>query len=401
MKRSRFIVAGVLSAVVVLIGWISQRIYWEDVSVSAPLRGEARVNPFYSAQRLVEELGGRSERRRSLETPPPTDAVIVLTHWHWSVIDARREQLERWVEAGGRLVMNGALLGGEEQFAAWIGVSREGRRPDEPTTDDEGEHGGLAAAEADLCRELKVSHGGSPLKPLGDVYTICEAGTGSWLASAAEPLWALHDGREFQAVRVAAGRGSVTLLNANPFGNRDLLKLDHARLLADVAQLRGGDFVVFISQEERATLLELIWRYGAPVVVLAFAAVGAGLWRASLRFGPMEDAPELSRRSLAEQIRGTGQFVMRAGRGRALHAAMVRALDEAARQRIPGYARLRGAERIDAVGRLTGVDVEQLAAIVNYSGPRRAHDLRQDVGLLQTARERLLNRELSGARHAD
>lgn len=406
MTRRWLIAVAVLVVIGALVAWAKPRIYWEEASVPMPLRGEARTNPFYAAQRLVEELGGRGERRRTMDQKPPADAVLVLTYWHWSLIESRRRTLEAWVEDGGRLVIDGTLVGGEEALAAWTGIAREYPEPEpeaeeaprdesagaESTAEEETNVEGAIDEDAEDCRTLEVSHGGSALNPVGGEYWTCNFAGYSWLTSEREPTWALHDGDAFQAVRVRIGRGSVTFLNAGPFGNRDLLEHDHARLFADVVQLRRGDLVLFASEEEHASLLALIWMYGAPVVVLALVFVGCALWRGGLRFGPLEAAPTLARRSLAEQIRGTGQFIVRAGKGRALHAAMVRAVHEAAARRIPGYARLHASERIDAVSKLAGVDHERLAATINYSGARRPHDLKRDIALLDETHERLNQR---------
>jgi hypothetical protein len=404
--RRWLIIAAVVAALALVGVWIARHVYWEEVSIPTPLKGEARTNPFYSAQALVAALEGRSERRDTLGTLPPHDAVIVLTYWHWSLIESRRRQLEEWIEAGGRVVFDSTIVGGDEELAEWIGVAREHALPDEETAEaeEEPEADDDAAADDDAegesCYTLEVSHGGSPLNPVGGLYTICNMAEASWLTSAEEPSWALYDGEDFQAVRVAVGRGSVTLLNARPFGNRDLTKPDHARLFADATQLRRGDLVVFVSAEEHASLLELIWRYGAPVVLLALALVGAALWRGAVRFGPMEAPPELSRRSLAEQIRGAAQFVVRAGGGRALHGAMTRAVHEAAQRRIPNYVNLPQAERIAAIGRLTGVDVGRLAAAFD-DGARRTHDLKRDVAALDAVRTQLMNRPSGKREYAD
>jgi hypothetical protein len=415
MMRRWLIIAAVVALLVAVGAWIAQRVYWEEVSIPTPLKGEARTNPFYSAQRLVEALGGRSERRDTLGTlPPPHDAVIVLTYWHWSLLETRRKQLEAWIEAGGRVVFDSTIVGGEQELADWIGVAREHASPEEEIPASE--EGAEAEDEADVeaedaatdeeeegenCYALEVSHGGSPLNPVGGFYTVCNMAEASWLTSARAPLWALHDGEDFQAVRVAAGRGSVTLLNAQPFGNRDLLKPDHARLFADAARLRPGDLVVFVSAEEHASLLALIWRYGAPVVLLTFALIGAALWRGGVRFGPMEAPPELSRRSLAEQIRGAAQFVVRAGGGRALHGAIARAVHEAAQRRIPGYMNLPQAERVGAIVRLTGADGERLSAALQDNEARRMHDLKRDIALLDAVRAQLTHLQSGKREYAD
>ena len=67
-------------------------------------------------------------------------------------------------------------------------------------------------------------------------------------------------------------------------------------------------------------------------------------------------------------IRGTGQFTLRFGGGRALYAAQVRALQEAAERQIPAYSRLGGTERVAALAQLErGRTVESIALDLGYS----------------------------------
>src|SRR6185503_10625564 len=108
------------------------------------------------------------------------------------------------------------------------------------------------------------------------------------------------------------------------------------------------------------------------------------LWRGGVRFGPLAAPAPTARRSLAEQIRGTGRFALHHGGSEALHAASVRALDEAARRRVAGYAALPAKARTDA---------DALAAAVYNPRARRPHDVRNTIALLETARRRLIVNE--------
>jgi hypothetical protein len=114
------------------------------------------------------------------------------------------------------------------------------------------------------------------------------------------------------------------------------------------------------------------------------------LWRGGVRFGPLASPPGTARRSLAEQIRGTGQFALRHGSGDPLHTASARALEEAAQRRVPGYAGLSASERTAALVRLTGVDQDSLAAALYHPGLRRSHELRSTIALLEAARRTLI-----------
>ena len=76
--------------------------------------------------------------------------------------------------------------------------------------------------------------------------------------------------------------------------------------------------------------------------------------------------------------------------GEALHAATVRALNEAAVRRISAYARLPTEERLAALVRATGFAQDDLQSALYYSGRRRANELRSAIALLEAARRRIL-----------
>jgi hypothetical protein len=169
-----------------------------------------------------------------------------------------------------------------------------------------------------------------------------------------------------------------------------LFEGDHGWLFVAATQVRRGDDVHFLSEDAHPSLLALLWQYGAPVVILTLTLLAVVLWRGGVRFGPLAAMPDPARRSLAEQICGTGQFALRNGSGDALHAASVRALDEAAHRRVPTYAQLSADERAAALARLTGFDRDALAAAVHHAGGRRSHELRNRIALLEAARRRTL-----------
>jgi hypothetical protein len=95
---------------------------------------------------------------------------------------------------------------------------------------------------------------------------------------------------------------------------------------------------------------------------------------------------------LAEQIRGTGQFALRHGNGEALHAAGVRALEETARRRVPGYAGLAADDRGVALERLSGFSATDLVSAVYHPLSRGSHQLRNTIAIVEAARRQILVR---------
>jgi hypothetical protein len=184
------------------------------------------------------------------------------------------------------------------------------------------------------------------------------------------------------------------MINANPFRYRYLLDGDHARLLVAATELRKADDVHFLSEDDAPWLLTLAWQHGAPAVATMFVIVALVLWRGVVRFGPLAPPDQTARRSLAEQIRGTGRFALVYGSGESLHAACVRALDEAARRRVKTYGSLSADERTDALAQLTGFNRNALAAAVQpYSGAHGSTALRRAIAFLETTRRHILRRD--------
>jgi hypothetical protein len=369
--------------VLLVAAWIVVSTEWGEVEIPTRLRGDAASNPFYAAQKLVEKLGATSERRESLGDTP-SDAVVVLSTWSWDIDDARREQFERWVEAGGRLVVDAALINGGDKFEEWSGIVREREEPD-PDADL------FQAPEiVEPCRDVTERPPQRGLMILD--FEVCNFDRTSWFETSERVLWSLEDEDVLLAVRVAVGQGTVTALNGVPFVYRELFEGEHGELLAAATALRAGDHFVFMSEADVASLPQLVWRYGAPVVAVLLLWIALALWRGAMRFGPLVAPLESARRSLAEQVLGTGRFALRVGGGAALVAAARRALNEAATRRIVGYERLAAAAQAKAVAGIARVDARELAAALDSGQIARPMELRAKLALLEAARRELVSR---------
>ena len=326
------------------------------------------------AEHFAEALGARASWDRTLTAPPPT-STIVLSSWHWSLSRRRQDTLERWVESGGRLVVDSGVIDPSGAFERWSGIVRK--------------VSGNPARQAP-CRDLHETAprraGGSQD---GNSVQMCDYGM-SWLVSNRTPEWALRDDLGIQAMRVRVGRGTVTVINGTVFIRKRLLEADHAHIFASAGQLRRGDDLHFLSEDDAASLLALMWRTGAPVVILGLTLIAALLWRGAVRFGPLAPPTAPARRSLADQIRGSGHFAVRYGSGHALHAACVRALEESARRRVASFNALSPRDRVAELARLTDVDRESLAAAIYDSRLRAPATLRRTIELLEAARREIL-----------
>lgn len=384
MKYRGLIIGGLaLIAIVALGAWLLENTYWEEISVPSALQGPAREDPFFAAKRLVRELGGEVSEENYF-VRPPTDDVIFLSDWSWNLGAERRRQLESWVEAGGRLVMDSSIWLHGEVFTTWSGLDFWW-----PEQNMNAATFAEQQQRRERCRPLQ-RQGERVLADENESqgYVVCDLQT-AVVISQRRPQWLLRDGDETKAVRVAVGAGSLTLAAASPFRWRDLLEADHAELFVAMTQLRPGDHVHFVSEAEHPSLLGLTWMLGWPALVPALLALALLLWRSGTRFGPQLQVAPPVRRSLVEQIRGTGRFLLRRGGTRALHAASLRALEEAARRSVPGFDSLEGAARTSAMARAAGITEENLApGLQEPNGPR---SLIPALLLLEGTRRRILS----------
>jgi hypothetical protein len=384
VTRSR-VLWSVVAVVLVVIGlWIARNTSWDDVSIPVPPQGEARTNPFYAVQHFASALGARSIRDRTFVVPP-ADGVLVLSGWHWSLARNRRQAIERWVESGGRLVVDSLLVTTNRDFESWSGLDRK-YIDDQRTLD-------ALMRNRNLCRALtQEAADGSSTSDARTRLTVC--GTRFMLSfTTSKPiLWALRDQTRIQAVRVRVGQGYVTWINALPFRYQQLFDGDHGLLFVSATDLRRGDEVHFLSEDDMPQLLILVWRWGAPLVVLALLIVAMLIWRSAVRVGPLVGTEAAERRSLAEQIRGTGYFALHHGGADALHGAAVRALEEAARRRVPGYSALSASERGEALQRISGMNGAEVLSAVYHPRSQRSNQLRASIAIIETARRHILEK---------
>ena len=214
----------------------------------------------------------------------------------------------------------------------------------------------------------------------------------AFLATDRDIAVGLCSDEELQAVRVQVGRGSVTAINATPFGNRDLTEIDHGKLFVGATQLRRGDRIIFHFRARA----HVTARIDVAARCTRRRARSASCWQrccgaAACASGRSRAATDTARRSLAEQIRGTGQFTVRLGGGKALHAAAVRALQEAAQRRIARLRKYdaRRTRRSDRASERAST-ANRSQQPINHGGARRPSDLAHTIALLESARRKIL-----------
>jgi len=381
--------------------WLVSSTEWVERDVPRPLGGEAASNRQYVLERILHSVGARTVEREDLSQLPPSQATLLLTGWDWDVLPERSRAVRQWVEGGGNLVIDsGGLVGRSDSGGSWIPI--EVARPKK-----------VEKAPAD-AKKPEVATVQKPLAPPPECWRVAEpegvpaAYPGEsagglnlcttrglhLVARRRAPSWALADDGGNDVIRVTVGAGSVTAVSGwsflqGLFDNRALLKGDNALIAVAALQAHAGAEVWLVSGRGGQPLLAWLWGHARTVLLTGALALALWLWRASTRFGPIEAAPPLARRSMGEQIAGTAAFLWRRSPA-ALHAVQVRALDEAAALRVRGYARLDRVDRAGAIAQATGLEAAGLNRALSPAVVKGAHGLARVLALLETARRRLL-----------
>jgi len=384
--------------VLALIGfWLVWATEWADTEVPTPASGEARTNSFYAAQAMLRELGMQVVKRDDLDAMPPAQARLVLASGHWDMFPERERRLREWVEQGGHLVMPSHLVD-SDLLESWIPLVKEKpaaadekkeKEPPVPRTRLPRSPFAEPARDAD-CRAVTEPETVPASFAGGRGFRIC-----TW-ASAARyrpadkqppPLWAVAGKRGTEAIRVQAGRGTVTVMPLGLWHNEGLTRADNALLTAAAVQARSGAEVWFVAEETREPFLRWLWHKGWAALIVGMLALAAALWRAAVRFGPLMPSVGTHRRSMAEQVRGTAGFLHMHGAD-ALHAAQLRALHESAGRQLRGYARRDASARAAAIAQATGLEPAMLVRAM-AARARHAGAMSVDLEVLETARRRL------------
>ncbi len=356
MTRAQAIVAVLLVALVALAGFVFTRLYEQRSEQEwVPATGEAR-RPWYAAERLMQALGHES---RTLEEIPDfatldPHAVYVLAAGRTEWLDEQRAALERWVEAGGHLVMESNSLRESDPVFDAFGVHRDKLwyRPheDEPNADaakgqdgDEDDHDDGDANRTDLVPSHDSAPNGAPApqqegpKPAAKAVPkpapkrkVDPDDEGGWAAfegrvgdgrilrismrggeslSGPKADWSMRDEHGTHVLHFARGQGQVTAINdISVLNERALGKIDNAEFIGDIAALSPGAPVLF-QQRGRLSLWRWLVLYALPVVVVTIAAVIAWIWRAGPRFGPIRHDGTVERRSLVDHLHASGRFL--------------------------------------------------------------------------------------------
>ncbi len=404
-------------ATLLLAGWIVHKTSWVDVEEETPAKGAASTDPYYSFKKIAAASGTTLVERSALQPMPPREATMFLASRFWDVFPENDAALQRWVADGGHLVVLGSQVSDTQLRWApstFVRHVKARHAAGNDGDDDDDSHdaaskappkplgGLLPGAEAPVCESFVESEGSPPAFEPARTYSRCLRPT---LRTAcvdpalhrnpnARPIWELGNDDRSYAMRVAVGRGSVTTVaDCLPLNNSSVLLGDHALIDAAVLGMKPGATLWIVDDESGERLPLWLWHNARAPLLLTLAGIALALWRLVVRFGPRVAPPVQARRSMGEQVRGTGQFIAERD-PQALHAATRKAFDDAARPRIEGYADLDDEARAAALAAqlAPGLTLDAAALVSALSSIPRAHPAQwvAAIDTIEQARRALL-----------
>jgi hypothetical protein len=347
---NRAIVLALVGALLAVGAWWFTRNYgFGPERVWVGFSGEARVNPFYAARLLLERLGFKVEQKADLRKlgalPPGGTLILAADRSELDPVAARR--LLSWVERdGGHLI---------------IGVERE--LPRDPLLAQinvevswaEGEQAGAQRPGPGVDRvpladgaQLRVDLLPSPV--LRDLDEDADA-------------WRFESRGGVRILQFGWGEGQITVFSTlRPFTNREIGRLDHAELLAQMMEREDAPREVLIVRYlEPASLPGWLAEHAPAALIATALLLLVWLWRVVPRFGPLERSPAPDRKSLLEHIRAVGRFYAdQRELGRLLQLLRAECL-ELFERAAPHAHGLDDAARLREAGRMTGVRPRDLA----------------------------------------
>ena len=403
--------------------WFVHETRWVEITVDEGQHGLAADDDAYTLRRLLQASGTTLETRTSLDPLPPPGATLVLESTFWNIFPGRDERLQAWVRAGGHLVIDG-LTDNATRDLRWLPLTFATPRSAKPhkSASAPGDVVGLVppAAGAPPKRASSAPHpfdkpfelGGhgnwqtcedfhepddtpQPAFEPGRTWRGCTEAQSLRALPPATPVWSLVDAQKgVLTMRVPYGQGSVTGVSFRlVIGNRELLQSDNGLIASAIVQAAPGHVVWLVQDESREALPLWMWHEARTPTLLIAAAILLALWRLLPRFGPREARPAPARRSMGEQVRGTGQFIA-ASEPRALHAAARQAFDAVGRTRIDAWNQRNDAERVaalaDALAPTTTLDRAALLAALAPPAAAKPDQILAATAVIEQARRALL-----------
>jgi len=223
--------------------------------------------------------------------------------------------------------------------------------------------------------------------PDGTAYQIAMPESSALLPPSPPAELYLHarSGEGYAIFSLPHGSGQITLFShAQPLRNRDVDRLDHARLLWWLVSEDFPSETVYFMLDAGPSLMALLWLHGKfPLVALALT-VALALWAAAPSSGPKRPLAPRQELDFASHVTASGQFLWRQGAHAGLLAPLRRSLRARIARRLGFHHQHQPSELAAAIAPGGSADeLARLAALLGDEAPRDAQAFVQTVAQLQ------------------
>lgn len=180
-------------------------------------------------------------------------------------------------------------------------------------------------------------------------------------------MWLAGPSTEKEAAYVAGmfsvGGGSVTVLrNVEIWRNWNIQCHDHAYFLWSLVNKNGR--VWFLENRHAPSLFSLALRH-LPYTLLALCLlICMIIWSALTRFGPIFSPSTAARRSFAEHIEASANFLWKHCDRSLLLADLRAAIEQSMGRRVVGYEKKSRLEKVDLIAKLTRYEGKGLESAI-------------------------------------
>lgn len=349
---------------------------YEEIERETGYQGEARLNPWLAAERMVAHYGYGVESLTGWRPPTGRDGVWFVPA---SVLSNQSfvRRVEQWARNGGHLVV---LLGK-------AGMETNDWRTFGPELAIEPSLAGLL--ERSGVELMNRGAGGEDARSEqvvgfdGDEFKVA-AGTGQKVAAGEDSEGVLA------SVRVGRGRLSA-VTDARMFRNRWIGEQEHAELLLALVEATGSEQSVVFIRGASLSFWGLLERHLWAVMLGLCALLGLWVWKNLCRFGPLEAATVRPvARGYDHHLEALGNFHWQLDRAAELLGPLRRQLVELGQR---GWGRSGGAGEgfHQWLAERSGLPVERVVRALDAAAPADGHALTGIVADLQV---------LLGSRHA-
>jgi hypothetical protein len=399
----------VLTVAVVLVGLVVASMplikrleHYQEVVDQGP-SPEVRANAYLAAQTFLRQRGISVKAIQALNNLPDSSQqaqTLMLLDTREKMTPAQVTRLLSWARSGGRLVFVAEQLWDE----------KKGRSGD-LLLDQLQIHQFLTRdlREQDRRREreqikpvipLSTPDIEAPKTPWPELTRLYVQNENDPAYMSFDPAFHLDDPQDHaqswansadatHLLQMVYGNGLITILtDADLWKTRTIGKYDNAWLLWYLSQ---DSAVTMLLRTDHDDLFALLWKY-FPQALLALAiCLGAGLWHAGTRQGPMHPVPSRARRQLSEHLRANADFLLRRKGQHALLRALQQDIVRRARQRHPGFETLPVTEQWQTLGRMTRQPTSDVGQALRPRLEERlsSTEFTRQVAYLQTLRNAL------------